>query len=178
MTWNNGFWWPLYTTAWYSPHVSQYMFDPYSLINFSHGIILQIIPSKSFPRPPVQQTVGGFLFAMLLQVVWEVVQNTEPVMNMMTTFSENSGASKEFGGESVQNMIGDLVSCAGGFILAASLQMAEMGWVSFVWVVISEIACILYMRDSWGLIIFNLAYKSEALLAWQEEGIPGNGKES
>ena len=47
MTWNNGFWWPLYTTAWYSPHVSQYMFDPYSLVNFSHGIILQIIPSSA-----------------------------------------------------------------------------------------------------------------------------------
>ena len=122
--------------------------------------------------------MGGFLFAMLLQVVWEVVQNTEPVMNMMSKFSENSGSSGEFGGESVQNMIGDLVSCAGGFILAASLQMAEIGWVSFVWVLISEIACILYMRDSWGLIVFNLAYRSEALLAWQVKRIPGNGKES
>ena len=74
----------------------------------------------------------------------------------------------------MQNKIGDLLSCAGGFILAAILQKAGMGWVSFVWLVVSEVVCIFYMRDSWGLIIFNLAYKSEALLAWQAEGIPRN----
>ena len=169
MAWHDGIWWPLYTTAWYSPQVSQYMFDPYSLTHILHGIIFHLILSNIF-----QSSLAGFLITMAVELVWEVVENSEPVMRR---FRENSGTSGDYEGDSVQNIIGDLLACAAGNILAIQLQVAGVIWVSFVWVVVSEVACIVYMRDSLFLIMVALLYKSEHLVEWQAQGMPKKKEE-
>ena len=99
MAWHNGFWWPLYTTAWYSPLVSQYMFDPYSLTHILHGIIFHLILSNI-----IQSSLAGFLITMTVELVWELVENCEP---MIRRFRENSGTSGELqcNGDSVQNTL-------------------------------------------------------------------------
>ena len=169
MAWHNGVWWPLYTTAWYSPLVSEYMFDPYSLTHILHGIIFHLILSNI-----IQSSLAGFLITMTVELVWELVENCEP---MIRRFRENSGTSGEYNGDSVQNIAGDLLSCAVGHILGTQLQLAGVGWVCYVWIVVSEVTCILYMRDSLFLIIVALLYKNEALMEWQDEIIPKKKKE-
>ena len=164
MAWHDGVWWPLYTTAWYSPHVSEYMFDPYSLTHVLHGIFFQLILGMI-----MQSNFGAFLIAMMLELFWEVVENSEAVIRK---FRENSGTSQEDRGDSIQNILGDMSSCAAGFALAKTLEISGLGWVRFAWIIVSEIFCIIYMRDSLILIWIILIFKIEALANWQAEGIP------
>ena len=140
------------------------MFDPYSLTHILSGIIFHLILSNI-----IQSSLAGFLITMALELVWEVVENSEPVMRR---FRENSGTSGEYKGDSVQNIIGDLLAGAVGYIVATQLQMAGVRWVSYVLLIVLEVVCFFYMRDGLFLIIVALLYKSEALVEWQAQGIP------
>merc|ERR1711953_1477616 len=62
--------------------------------------------------------------------------------------TDNFGTSGEYNGDSIQNILGDILSCAIGYIVGTLFAAVELWWLSLVWVVISEIICILYMRDS------------------------------
>ena len=131
MAWHNGLWWPLYTTAWYSPKVSQYMFDPYSFTHVLHGVILQPIIrniTSSFP--------GGLLSCLLLELGWEVLENSPAVMRR---FRANSGTSGQYHGDSVQNIMGDLVSCGAGYVVSTVLGRCGLGWARVAWVAVSEV---------------------------------------
>jgi len=140
------------------------MFDPYSFTHVLHGIIFQPIIShftKSIP--------GGLLSCLLLELGWEVLENSPAVMRR---FRANSGTSGQYHGDSVQNIIGDLVSCGAGYVVATLLDRCGLGLARVGWVAVSEVCCVLYMRDSLVLTIFSLCYRSEVLAAWQERGIP------
>ena len=169
MAWHNGLWWPLYTPTWYSPKVSQYMFDPYSFTHVLHGVIFQPILSRV-----MQSSLGGFLSCMLLELGWEVLENSAM---MMRRFRENSGTSGQYKGDSIQNILGDLLSCGAGYALGTAFHVSGVWWASLVWVVVSEAGCVLYMRDNLALIIFALIHKSEALVAWQAKGLPSQDPE-
>ena len=112
--WHNGLWWPLYTPAWNSPKVFQYMFDPYSFTHVLHGVIFQLSSSRTIPSIP-----GGFLGCMLFELGWELLENSEFVMRR---FRENSGTSGQYHGDSVQNIFGDLLSFASGFVMGTVFQ--------------------------------------------------------
>ena len=131
MAWHNGLWWPLYTSAWYSPKVSQYMFDPYSFTHVLHGVILQPIISNITSSLP-----GGLLSCLLLELGWEVVENSPAVMRR---FRANSGTSGQYHGDSVQNIIGDLVSCGAGYVVSTVLGRCGLGWARVAWVAMSEV---------------------------------------
>merc|ERR1711872_451390 len=85
-------------------------------------------------------------------------------------------------GPSIQNILGNLVSVAVGFLLAAYLEMSGLGLVRFVWVIVSEMFCMIYMRDSLLLTIsrplltiINIGTTRpyiRILSNWQEGGIP------
>merc|ERR1712215_565275 len=164
MGWHNGVWWPLYTPHWYAPKVSQYMFDPYSFTHVLHGVIFQRAFGCLF-----SSIQSGFLKCMCLELGWEIIENSPLVMRR---FRENSGTSGQYKGDSVQNILGDLLSCAAGYALGTVFQQTGVWWASLVWVAVSEVGCTLYMRDSLALTIFALTVRSEALMSWQAEGLP------
>ena len=164
MAWHNGLWWPLYTSAWYNPKVSQYMFDPYSLTHILHGLIFQLIFISI-----IHSSIAGFLTLMLIELGWEVLENGDFIMEK---FRSNSGTSGQYKGDSVQNILGDMLSCAAGYALATVFHLAGVWWASLVWIVVSEVVCVLYMRASLAIMMFALIFKNEALIAWQAEGIP------
>ena len=136
MAWHNGVWWPLYTPAWFSPKVSQFMFDPYSFTHLLHGFIFQLILGRflSFFH-------GGFLICILLELSWEVLENSELVMKK---FRENSGTSGQYKGDSVQNIIGDVVACGSGFVMGNVFHSHGVWWLSLVWIGVSEVSCGLF----------------------------------
>ena len=42
-------------------------------------------------------------------------------------------------GDSVQNILGDVLSCALGYILGTLFLAVELWWLSIVWILVSEV---------------------------------------
>ena len=94
-----------------------------------------------------------------------------------------------FLGDSIQNILGDVLSCAIGYILGTVFLAVELWWLSLVWIVVSEVititrsmttymfpmlqvVCLLYMRDSLLLAILTTLVHSQRLRQWQCAKIP------
>ena len=120
MAWHNGEWWPVYTPEWYSPNVSQFMFDPYSFTHFLHGVVLfylwqaigvgigQLTTKKKFKMLWTNHWISfaGFICMFTFELIWEIAENTEQAIER---YRLTSGTSRNYGGDSVQNIIGDLI---------------------------------------------------------------------
>ena len=66
----------------------------------------------------------------------------EPVENTLVDMPSHSFTSlSEFlsQGDSIQNILGDLVSCALGYVLGTVFAAAEFWWISLLWIVASEV---------------------------------------
>ena len=110
MAWHNGRWYPLYVSRWYSPDVSQHPFDPYSFTHILHGLLMFY----------VWQWIGfslwyGFLAMFVLELTWELMENSERVIKR---YRETSGTSGDYQGDSYQNILGDLTACQTGYLLS------------------------------------------------------------
>merc|ERR1712037_737323 len=86
--------------------------------------------------------------------------------------TDNTGTSGEYNGDSIQNILGDILSCSLGYIVGTLFAAVDFWWLSILWIVISEIVCILYMRDSLVLAIVTLLVHSQRLRGWQCAKIP------
>eukprot|EP00092_Neocalanus_flemingeri_P021326 GFUD01023114.1.p1 GENE.GFUD01023114.1~~GFUD01023114.1.p1 ORF type:complete len:170 (-),score=34.74 GFUD01023114.1:11-520(-) len=168
MAWHDGIWWPIYTLDWFSPKVSQHLFDPYSLTHVLHGLIFQLVLARIFSFPV------GFLICVLIELCWEILENSELIMRR---FRENSGTSSEYKGDSVQNILGDLLSCSAGYIIGTAFYTCGVPWASLVWIAVSEVGCAMYMRDNLVIVMINLVVRLEPLVAWQAGGLPKKSKE-
>ena len=126
-----GYWWPLYTADWYAPRVSQPVFDPYSLTHVLHGLMLQLV----FVRF-VGYWEGGIAIATAIETAWELFENSEFVMER---FRENSGTSGEYKGDSVQNIVGDIISMVVGYTIGTMFFQVGVWWLSIVWILASEV---------------------------------------
>ena len=140
---HQGYWWPLYTTDWYAPRVSQPVFDPYSTTHVLHGFIMQL----AFVRF-IGFWEGGLAIATGVETAWELFENSEFVMER---FREHSGTSGEYKGDSVQNIGGDIMSTVLGYTLGSVFYNARVWWVSMLWILLSEVGrniVISYSRDT------------------------------
>ena len=163
------------------------MIDPYSFTHVLHGVIFQLISSRTIPSIPC-----GFLGCMLFEIGWELLENSEFVMRR---FRENSGTSGQYHGDSVQNIFGDLLSCASGFYMGTVFQRTGVWWGSLLWIALSEVRfsecmnvknlfphlkgwlCGLREGQSCCHCLCSLSYKSEAFVDWQVEGLHSDGLE-
>merc|ERR1712079_74283 len=103
------------------------------------------------------------------QLVWEIIGNSSYVLKRIKA---NSGTSGEYNGDSIQNIVGDVLSCAVGYILGTVFLAVELWWLSIVWILVSEVVCILYMRDSLVLAILTTLVPIQRLRSWQCAKIP------
>merc|ERR1719336_204590 len=165
MAWHRGSWWPLYVREWYAPRSSQHMFDPYSFCLVVVGLLLHLL----WGTDHIDTWGYGFLAAVIAELGHKVVINSQFVLRQIRN---NSGTSGEYIGDSVQNILGDVLSCALGYILGTVFLAVELWWLSIVWIVVSEIVCILYMRDSFVLAILTTLVHSQKLREWQCAKIP------
>ena len=52
-----------------------------------------------------------------------------------------------FLGDSIQNILGDIVSCGLGYIIGTVFLAVELWWLSLVWILISEVGKLLFNHD-------------------------------
>ena len=89
MAWHKGTWWPLYVKEWYAPKSSQHMFDPYSFCLLVLGLLFHLL----WGTDNIDNWIFGFLLAIGLELVWEIIGNSQFVLKRIR---KNSGTSGEY----------------------------------------------------------------------------------
>jgi hypothetical protein len=141
--------------AW-GAETSQQLFDPYSFTHVLHGFAFAGLLALLLPRAPRRLSL---LLAVLLEALWEVIENTEYVINRY----REATAALGYNGDTVVNSLGDVAACALGFLVARRLGRLR----ALLLFVAVEAALLLWIRDSLLLNIVLLVYPSEKLRAWQ-----------
>ena len=95
MAWHKGSWWPLFVKEWYGPRCSQHMLDPYSFVILVLGLVLHLL----WGTDNIGNWVFGFLGAILVELVWEIIGNSSYVLKRIKA---NSGTSGEYNGTQLE----------------------------------------------------------------------------
>jgi hypothetical protein len=141
--------------AW-SAETSQHLFDPYSFTHLLHGFAFCGLLALAAPRTPARWRL---CLAILMESVWEIVENTDAVINRY----REATAALGYAGDTVLNSVGDIVACGVGFVVARRL-----GWRrTLVAFAVVELVLLFWIRDSLLLNILMLLHPSAAIKAWQ-----------
>jgi hypothetical protein len=140
----------------WSPHNSQYLTDPYSFSHVTHGILLYGLLRLIAPGLPPGRRA---LLAIAAESVWEVVENTDLVIQRYRAAT----ISLDYYGDSVMNSMCDIVACVAGFVLAWRLPTR----VTVIGLLLLEAGLVVWIRDSLFLNILMLIHPVEAIRRWQ-----------
>lgn len=140
----------------FSPQVSQHFTDWYTLTHITHGILLFAVLSWLWPDGTTWEWFG---VAFLLEGTWEIVENTEYVIQY---YRQNTMAVTYYG-DTVINSLSDLLAMGVGFGLTATIPI----WGTVVILLLMELIPILVIRDSFVLNLIMFAYPLESLKQWQ-----------
>lgn len=142
---------------------SQQIADWYTFSHIMHGFIFYgffvFISKKFFGR------VGGlplgliFIGAVLLEVGWEIIENSTWIIN----YYRNNTVSLGYIGDSILNSVFDVIWMAIGFVMARKLPV----WIIITLIVIFELMTGLIVRDGLLLNILMFIYPAEAIKVWQ-----------
>ncbi len=141
--------------AW-SAETSQQLFDPYAFTHVLHGFAFCGLLALVLPRAGWRLR---FLLAVAAEAAWEVLENTDFVINRY----REATAALGYNGDTVVNSLGDVLACALGFLLARRLGALR----TFLVFALTEVVLLLWIRDSLLLNILLLLYPSKALRDWQ-----------
>jgi len=173
--WRTGSWWPIWHRDWYGDNVSKYPFDPYSFTHFLHGIIMFAMFGW-WPHTYYPDTIEAWWWMWLvgaaiqfcIELTWEAVENSEYVINK---FRQNSGTSSDYEGDSIQNIVGDLTACTSGWFLSVVCWLHGVWYLPLIWIVISEVGLMLYIRDNLTITVVMMTYPIDAIKKWQAQGV-------
>lgn len=148
-------WSPWAFNIW-SSHNSQHLLDPYTLSHMLHGMVLYGVLTAAFRG----KWPGLRLFlAVVVEVGWEVVENTERVIQAY----RESTIALNYNGDSILNSLADIAACMAGYAAAGLLPM----WVSAASFALVESVMIWWIRDSLLLNVLMLFWPLEAVKQWQ-----------
>lgn len=135
---------------------SQTLFDPYSFTHLLHGFMFAGLLLLIARRMP---TNWRLCIAIVLEAVWEVLENTNAVIERY----RQATASLGYQGDTVMNSMGDILCCGVGLLIARKL-----GWLRSLPIFIAtEIILLIWIRDSLILEIIMLIRPIDAIKAWQ-----------
>jgi len=135
---------------------SQQLADPYTFTHVTHGIVLFWLVGlvgRSI------RTGTRAVVALALECAWEVLENTDLVIQRYRAVTVSLG----YYGDSVLNSMGDVSAAAIGCALAAWLPV----WPLVTGIVVLEVALALWIRDNLTLNILMLLRPIEAIRRWQ-----------
>ncbi len=144
--------------AW-SGDTSQHLADPYTLTHVLHGVAFCGALALLLPRLDWRRR---FLVAVLAEAAWEIIENTNYVINRY----REATAALGYTGDTIINSLGDIAACALGFLLARRLGL----WRSIAFFVAVEVMLVLWIRDSLLLNILMLFYPLDSVREWQTRG--------
>ena len=145
----------------WSGHNSQHLADPYTLTHLLHGLIFYALL-----RPSAGWLGSGtrLVLAVALESLWEVVENSEAVIERYRQATIALG----YAGDSILNSLGDIVACGVGYLLARRLPVR---W-SIALFVLVEAALLLVYRDNLALNVLMLIWPNQAIKSWQMGASP------
>jgi hypothetical protein len=139
-----------------SEHSSQHLFDPYSFTHILHGVLICGVLAWALPR---LSRAWALTTTVFLEAVWEVLENSPLVIERYRTATIALG----YQGDSVANSLGDILSCALGFLVARRIGLR---W-SVAVVVATELILLLWIRDNLLLNVVMLIRPIDAIKNWQ-----------
>ena len=145
----------LFSGAW-SEHTSQHFLDPYSFSHVVHGMLLAGLAWLVARRFSV---AWRFCFALSVECIWEMVENSDPVINRFRT----ANAALGYHGDTVINSLGDVLSCAVGIVLAPRVGLR---W-SIALAIAIEGALLVTIRDNLLLDLVMLICPIDSIRQWQ-----------
>jgi hypothetical protein len=136
---------------------SQHLFDWYTPSHIIHGFLFYAL----FWLVMRRASFGARLIAaVLLESSWEVIENTDFVINHYREMT----ISLDYYGDSVLNSVSDILFMVVGFYLAAWLPV----WLTIVLAIALEIFIGIMIRDGLTLNVIMFMWQSDAILQWQE----------
>ena len=137
-------------------HTSQHLLDPFSFTHVLHGFLFWWIVHDL----PLGVPARWQMFAvMALEAAWEVLENTQIVIDRYRTATIALG----YEGDTIINSLADLACCWAGAILARRLGFC---W-SLVVFLTTEAILAWWIRDGLLLNIVMLLCPIDAVLQWQ-----------
>ena len=135
---------------------SQHLTDWYTPSHVIHGILFYVVLWLVARRLPADRR---FLFAVLLEATWEIVENTPMVIERYRAAT----IALDYYGDSIVNSMSDVVSMMAGFWIARKSPV----WVSIALVIVLEVAVGVIIHDNLTLNIIMLIHPVEAIKRWQ-----------
>jgi hypothetical protein len=140
--------------------MSQHLTDWYSYSHLLHGIIfywLLTVVSRG------RLSIGARLvMATLIEGAWEIFENSQFIINRYRAQT----VSRDYYGDSIVNVVGDLLSMLVGFLLAARLP----AWITVLLLIATEVVLLWLIRDNLLLNIIMLIYPLDWIKQWQLAG--------
>lgn len=138
---------------------SQHLTDWYTFSHILHGLIFYAVLTWLLPRASWAARLAA---AVALEAGWEIVENTEMVINRYRTAT----ISLDYFGDSVVNSLMDTIAMVIGFMAASYLPVGASIGLGFV----SEIFMAWMIRDNLLLNVVMLVWPVEAVARWQGGG--------
>lgn len=135
---------------------SQHIADWYTFSHVIHGLLFYAALRYFFPNLSFGQRL---LMAMMVEIGWELIENTPMVIN---AYREQALA-QGYTGDSIINSVSDTLAMVLGFLFAARAPVSfsiALGLFLEAWVGYS-------IRDNLTLNVLNFIYKVPLIQAWQ-----------
>jgi len=139
---------------------SQHLSDWYSFTHTVHGFLMFFLLwliSKKIPQ--IRKFSVGFVIAVVIESIWEVIENT----NFVIYRYREATIALDYFGDSIINSTADILFMSLGFMMASRLSV--LASVSFV--AASELLLAIVIRDNLALNILMLIYPIDAIKEWQ-----------